>query len=276
MSYALGQPVPLRALVRDAAGDLDNAETVTLSITLPDGTTVTPTVTNPPVLTGTYVYDYMPTLPGLHTVRWVFTGINSAAPPVDSFYVDLGPTGLPPLASLAEAREQCRVYSVDDDALLQRYLRVASGHCERRTQMWRRQILAKTADGGRDLVRLRYPVISITTVTESGYALTADGYTTVLDDGLLYRGPSTGCGWRWATGRQNVAVTYVAGAAAGIVPDEIRQGVLLLTEHLWNTQRGGSRLPRTDGGGDWTLPVGFTIPNAVLEQWDPWIRELIA
>jgi hypothetical protein len=276
VSYALGQPVPLRALVRDVDGNLDNAEFVTLVITLPDGTTVTPTVANPPAVTGTYVYDYTPTLPGLYTVRWIFSGINTAAPPLDSFYVDPGPTGLPPLVSLAEAREQCRVYSVEHDALLQRYMRVASGHCERRTQLWRRQSLAKTADGGGELVRLMYPIISITTVAESGISVASTDYTPVLDDGLLYRGPSTTCGYRWAYGRQNVSVTYVGGVSSGIVPDEIRQGCLLLVEHLWNTQRGGSRLPRTDDGSDWTLPVGFTIPNAVLEQWGDWIREMVA
>lgn len=279
MSYALGQPVPLRALVYDSAGSLDDATTVTLTITLPDGTTATPTVTNPPAVTGTYVYDYTPTLAGLHTVRWVFGGTNASAPPVDSFYVDgqaAGAAALPPLVSLAEAREQCRVYATSDDALLQRYIRVASGLCERHTQAWRRQTLSAVKDGGRELVRLRYPIISVTAVTESGTAVASTGYTAVSEHGLLYRGSTTSCGQRWAYGRQNVVVTYVAGAADGLVPDEIRQGVLLLTEHLWHTQSGGAGLPRNDGGSDWTLPVGFSIPNAVREHWEPWMQVLVA
>jgi hypothetical protein len=274
VSFALGQPVPLRALVYDSAGELDDATTVTLTITLPDGTTATPTVVSPPAVTGTYVYDYTPTMAGLHAVRWVFGGTNASAPAVDGFYVD--PITVPPLASLAEAREQCRVYATTDDVLLQRYLRVASSHCERRTRVWRRQTLTATKDGGEPFVQLRRPIISITTVTESGTSVDGTGYTPILEDGQLYRGSSTSCGLRWAWGRQNIAVTYVAGAAAGIVPDEIRQGVLLLVEHLWNTQRGGANVPRNNGGSNWDLPVGFTIPNAVLEQWDPWIEELIA
>jgi hypothetical protein len=275
VSYALGQPVTLGPwLVRDSAGALANATTATLTITLPDGTTATPTVTNPPSVTGTYVAAYTPTLPGLYGVRIVFGGTNAQAPPLDSFYVD---QVLPPLCSLAEAREQCRAYSTGDDVLLQRYVRVASGHCERRTQVWRRQALATTKDGGSTLVRLRYPIISVTTVTEGGTAVdSATGYTAVLEDGLLYRGPSTSCGLRWAAGRQNVAVTYVAGAADGLIPDEIRQGVLMLVEHLWNTQRGGSGLPRKNSDSDWSLPAGFTLPNAVRERWEPWIREQVA
>lgn len=267
MSFPLGQPVPLRALVRDEDGVLDNATGAALTITLPDGTTTSPVVANPPAVTGTYEVDYTPTVAGLHAVRWAFTGVNASAPPPDSFYVDVQ---LPPLCSLAEAREQCRVYAVTDDALLQRYLRTASDHCEQQTQVWRRQTLTATKDGGLSALRLRSPVISVTSVTESGVAVPSSGWTLDAVQGLLYRGSATYREW-WEAGRQNVAVTYVSGAVDGIVPDPIRQGVLLLTEHLWNTQRGGARTPRSNGGSDWTLPVGFSIPNAVLEQWQPWM-----
>jgi hypothetical protein len=273
MSYALGQPVPLQALVRDANGDLDDATTVTLTITLPDGTTATPTVTNPPATTGTYELDYLPATEGLYGVRWVFTGVSASAPPVDSFYVD--GTVLPPLASLAEARQQCRAFTTDDDALLQRYLMVASAQCERHTQVWRRQTISLVKSGGARYVKLRAPIISVTSVTESGVAVASTGYTAHPTLGWLYRGDGISCE-RWAPGIANIAVTYVAGAADGLVPDEIRQGVKQLVEHLWNTQRGGAGLPRNNGGSDWQLPAGFTIPNAVLEQWRPWIPELVA
>lgn len=272
MSFALGQPVPLRALVYDSTGALDDATGVTLTITLPDGTSATPTVTSPPATTGTYVYDYTPTQAGLHTVRWAFTGTNASAPPVDAFYVDA--QTLPPLVSLAEARDQCRIGTTADDPMLQRFLRVASDTCERKTRVWRRQTLTATKDGGRPFLRLRAPIISVTTVTESGATITASGYTIDAERGWLLRGTETSP-MLWADGRANVDVTYVAGASDGIVPDPIRQGVLLLTEHLWNSQRGGVGLPRNEGI-DFTLPVGFTIPSAVLQEWSPWIRALVA
>lgn len=273
MSYALGQPVPLSVFTYDSVGAPANVGMINLAINLPDGTTANPSVTNPPATTGTYSTTYVPTLQGLHGVRWVMSGVNASAPPVDSFYVD--GAVLAPLASLAEARQQCRAFSPDDDALLQRYLMVASGQCERRTQVWRRQTLSVIKDGGGRFVRLRRPAISITSVTESGIAVAASGYTLDGDKGWLYRGTSPSCE-RWAWGPANIAATYVAGAADGLVPDEIRQGVLQLVEHLWNTQRGGSGLPRNAGGSDWTLPAGFTIPNAVREQWSAWIPELVA
>jgi len=273
VSWALGQAIPLTSLVVDGAGDPANAGAATLTITLPDGTTDSPTVANPPTTVGTYVVNYLPDVAGLHGVRWVFTGSNASAPPPDSFYVDS--IALIPLVSLAEAREQCRTYSTDDDALLQRYIRVASAQCERRTQIWRRQTFTVAKNGGGAFIRLQRPVISITSVTESGVAVASTGWTLDSDLGLLYRGDS-GSYQRWECGRANVAVEYVAGASDGVIPDEIRQGILQLVEHLWNTQRGGSNLPRNNGGADYSLPAGFTVPNAVLEQWRPWIPELVA
>jgi hypothetical protein len=271
VSYALGQPVPLRALVRNATGDLANATTVVLTITLPDGTTATPTVTNPPTVTGTYAYDYTPTAPGLFGVQWAFTGTNAAAPPVDSFYVE---TAALPLVSLAEARDQLRITSTADDAVLQRFLQVASGLCDEHTRVWRRQTLSVVKDGGGRFVRLRRPAISVTSVTESGIAVAASGYTLDGDRGWLYRGDPTSCE-RWAWGTANVAVTYVAGQADGIIPAPIRDGVMKLTQHLWDSRRGGSGLPR-QAGVDFTYPTGFAVPNAVLELWRPWMPELIA
>jgi hypothetical protein len=272
VSYALGQPVPLQApTVRDAAGAPANATAAAVTVTAPDGTTSAPSVTNPSA--GVYTATYTPAAVGLHAVRWVFTGTNAGAPALDSFHVD---QQLPPLVSLAEMRRQARGANTADDEQLRWFVQVASSQAERRTQIWRRQTRTKTADGGARFVRLAAPVLQITSVTEGGTAVASTGWTLDADKGWLYRGPSTSSGMTWAAGTQSVVVTYVAGPADGVVPAEIRQGVLLLAEHLWNTQRGGSGLPRQAGGPDLTLPVGFTIPRAVLEQWDPWIPELVA
>jgi hypothetical protein len=273
VSYPLGRPVALTEYCYDAAGVLANSDTATLVITLPDGTTTSPTVANPPSTTGTYTGSYTPTQPGLHTVRWVFAGTVDWAPPVDSFYVDAA--DLPPLCSLPEARSECGVSSTAEDELLQRYVRVASSTCEQRTRVWRRQTLTDVRDGGEHYVRLRRPVISVTSVTETDVAVTSEGYVLDGRTGLLYRGTML-VPWRWTPGRANITVTYVAGAADGVVPEEIRQGVLMLVKHQWNSVRGGSGLPRQAGGDNWDLPPGFFVPNAVLECWDPWIDEPVA
>jgi hypothetical protein len=244
---------------------LDDAETVTLTITRPDGTTVTPTVTSPPAVTGTYVYDYTPTVQGLHSVRWVFTGWNASAPLVDSFYVES--SSLPPLISLAEARGQCRLSSTANDSDLQWMMLVASQMAEDHTQIWRRTTITDTLDGGGQRLQLRAPVASVTTVTESGTAVTASGYTLDRDLGILWRG-STTSRETWEDGRQNIAVTYVAGPSDGVVPATIRQGVRLEVQHLWDSQRGGSPTPR-QAGADFAYDprTGYSIPHAVIELW---------
>jgi hypothetical protein len=52
MPYDIGDSVSLAWDVKDSAGVLANATTVTLTVTLPDGTTATPAVTNPPTVDG--------------------------------------------------------------------------------------------------------------------------------------------------------------------------------------------------------------------------------
>ena len=63
--------VPIAVDVRDSAGALTTAGSVTLTIPLPDGTTATPTVTNPPTVTGEYRYTYVPVQVGQHAWRFV-------------------------------------------------------------------------------------------------------------------------------------------------------------------------------------------------------------
>lgn len=76
-TYDLGDPVGLSVNIRDTAGALANAGAVTLTITLPDGTTASPTVTNS--ATGTYTATYTPAAAGRFAVKWLATGTNASA-----------------------------------------------------------------------------------------------------------------------------------------------------------------------------------------------------
>jgi hypothetical protein len=268
VSYALGAVVPLEALVVDSDGDPANATTAALTITLPDGTSSAQSPSNP--ATGTYTCDYTPTSSGLHAVRWTFTGANASAPPLDSFYVE-DPT-VPPLMSLAEAREWCRVGSDDDDAHLAFIVEAASAMCEERTRAWRRRTITATLDGGVRSLRLIRPIASITSVTEDGTALTSADWILYAGAGRLDRGSST-FPKLWAYGQRNVVVTYVTGQS-GEVPASVRHGVLLLVQHLWDAHRGGSGLPRL-AGADFSYPTGFALPSAVRELWGPWMRRAV-
>src|SRR2546430_9713712 len=71
--------------VTDAQGAPANPATAVLTITLPDGTTVTPAVTLPPAVTGTVRVDYPTVQAGPHKASWLTT--SPAAAGVDYFNV---------------------------------------------------------------------------------------------------------------------------------------------------------------------------------------------
>lgn len=133
-------------------------------------------------------------------------------------------------------------------------------------------------DGGSPSIVLRHtPVQSITSITESYgssavYTLTAQvldsgsvggayGYSGDLSRGLLTRRVS-GIATHFAAGLQNVHVVYVAGYAT--VPADIEQAAKLLIQHMWATQRGGSKRPG-QGNDDIYVGLSFTWPRRVEE-----------
>lgn len=77
-TYVLGQPVPLGYAVTDDTGQAASPATAVLTITKPDGTTVTPTITEDPVTVGLFEVDYLPTVVGPHAAVFVTTGPQGA------------------------------------------------------------------------------------------------------------------------------------------------------------------------------------------------------
>lgn len=109
-----GSVVPLGLEVRDAAGVLTNAATNTLTIRLPDGTSVTPTATNSS--TGVYTCLYTTTQAGLHQWSWLTTVPSTGE--TGSFDVSAQFPGL--ILSLDEAKAALNIRSTDtaqDDEL---------------------------------------------------------------------------------------------------------------------------------------------------------------
>ncbi len=88
-TYVLGQPVPLTFQTYDTDGALVAPTTAALTVTRPDGTSVTPTLDNP--ATGVYQLDYVPAAAGRHVAAFVSTGPGAGAA-VDVFDV-VSPTG---------------------------------------------------------------------------------------------------------------------------------------------------------------------------------------
>lgn len=270
----VGDPVPGLSLATSAGGVATDPTTLTLTLTLPDGTTKVgtwpaaggDTLTVARASAGSFSCTYVTTQAGRHTVRWVASGAGTDRAHVDAHNVAAA-TAIP-LISLADIREQCRSSSTAADEELRWYGLVASRMAEDHTQVWRPTALTATKDGGGRFVRLRGPVRSVTSVTEDGIAVASTGWTLHAARGWLYRGTQTS--WdRWSPGVANIVVAYVAGPPDGIVPEGILQGVRIQVQHLWDTQRGGGASTPRQAGADFTTDprTGFSIPNRVLEMW---------
>jgi hypothetical protein len=92
-----------------------------------------------------------------------------------------------------------------------------------------------TADGGSSALLIpQSPVISITSITESGTTLTGTDYTANLDAGIIYRGgqQSVRC---WSSGRQNISLSLVVGYQ--VPPRIARQVAMTIVQRQWSSTR---------------------------------------
>ena len=174
--------------------------------------------------------------------------------------LETGP--LPLAAGIDEARDFARLGAGLDDAQLAAMLRSATGLCERFTGV------ALVSRGVSETLNIRVgewqrlgrsPVSAITLVE----GLPADGAAFALPvaNHAIDIDPR-GDGWvrvtqPGAAGRMRV--TYQAGlaASAGLVPDALRQGIILLAAHLLRERD-------RDAPGE--------PPAAVAALWRPWRR----
>jgi uncharacterized phiE125 gp8 family phage protein len=233
----LGDLLPLRIKVKDAAGALANATTVTVTVTRPDGTTSTPAVANP----STGIYDASSafaatTQRGRHTAVWVATGANASA--FTTVYHVTDPAAS--IIGLAAAQAFLRVFTDSDQDAVRSVVEAASEVVEAYTaRTWRRRTVVETHNGaGCALVLREYPQHSITGVVENGVTLTGGDYVLDGTAGILYRG--TGTSRRdWYPGVGTVVVNYEAGPA--VVPEAVTDAVLQVTRVLWEQRRGGTR-----------------------------------
>ena len=262
MSFDLGDVVPLTTTVRDATGAPANAGSMSLTITLPDNTTVTagPIAST---TTGVYNYAYPTTQAGRHTVRWVATGANATAA-VDVFNVR--PASIPMLFSLAEAKAQLDIpaTSIGDDEEIRDYIQATTtaveyfiGPVVRRTVQ---QVLSGACAAW---VLHTTPVLSITSVTA------LQTWQAAIDLSVLDVDTETGIVRRtdglWLYSG-DYRVIYQAGRTAS-PPNGILAGKLIL-QHLWRTRYGAARGATSADDFLATEQVpgfGYAIPNRALQ-----------
>jgi hypothetical protein len=112
------------------------------------------------------------------------------------------------------------------------------------------------------IVLRRYPVLSVTSVTDGGNVV-SDSYLDV-DSGVLYGTYSS-----WPA--RSVSVTYVAGR--DLLPADLETALLELVRHLWTSQRGGGSLRPTFPGEDAPQQQpgsGYLLPYRVESLIEPY------
>lgn len=198
MSFDIGDVVTLD-FTDTVDGVLTDPTALTLTITLPDGTTVTPSTTH--VSTGTYKATYVPTMNGLHSYTWQATG-TAQSTERGSFRVGLG-------FGVAEVKTALNKNLTVDDVEIQRMLDSACAEYEQWVGPLPSAVTEKLNGGGATLL-LRSP--NVTAITTAAYT---DGTTITLTDLDL---TSSGIvGWGYGTtgvftrGTRNVTVTYTVG-----------------------------------------------------------------
>ena len=234
----IGDPLPnLAVLVENPPGTPVNVGAMTLTITLPDGTTTTPATANPS--TGSYSATYVSTMGGLHRARWVGTGANacvleqwrSVGDPVD----------------IAELRTALKITGGTSDDLLWQWVAAATDWAQDRSgRALRAGTRTERKVGGKYAVPLsRTPVKSITAVTENGTAVPVGGYELDPATGLVYRG-TMASPLQWAVGW--VSVTYVVDT--DLVPARLRDGVVEFVRYRAAMYRGPSGQPAAGVNAD--------------------------
>lgn len=263
MSCDLGDLEPLSIQIRNAAGELADAGSVSVTITLPDGTTEThgPIVSTTP---GVYDFDYPTVQAGRHHARWVATGTNASAF-TDSF--DVSPADDGDFVSLADAKSHLKksVVLTGDDEKLRIFLSAACQMITDRMGQVSPVTVVHVGTARRVIVLPRRPVISIILVEQlpdlevvpaADESAGVAGWLLTSSEGVL-RHTTSFC--------HRVRVTYRAGRNP--LPANFRLAALELTAHLWRTSQLNSGGGRPAVGVDETIVPGvsYALPYNVRQ-----------
>lgn len=281
--FYLGQDVPISVRVVDNAGVPTNATTVVATVTAPDLTTQTPAVTNSS--TGAY----SATVPaaaqaGTYLVRWVATGAFTF---VCEQQFQVQPRAVEQVVDLPSVKAHLNLNLGDtsQDPELLGFILAAGPIIRDIIGPFLPETHVEFFDGGAQTVSVSWqPLMSVQSVYEyyglAGFLLTeqplgsqstAFGFTVDYATGVLTRRAFGGGAAQFARGDKNVQVSYTAGRVS--IPFNVRLGALELIRHNWQmTQQGGRGRMRSSvgGGGDeMSVPIGFAVPDRVVEMLAP-------
>jgi hypothetical protein len=266
----LGDLIPLSIQVKDINGTLADPTALTVTVTLPDMSTVSGTWpagggTIPPTHDGTGLFhvDYNAPQVGNYTVAWTATGVDQSAYD-DTFSIDAWVS----IVGLAETKAFLNLTTTTNDEKLRQFMLAATTAVE---EYCNRPFVSRTVtrrySGITFTDRIAVPVgmTSVTTVIENGVTLTG-GTDYDLDPvvSVLYRRSGPYYTRYWLPGTLNISVTGSIGSTT--IPADIRLAALLLIKHLWETQRGGMATTLGSGGEtEWDPTSQQSIPRRVSE-----------
>ena len=259
-----GDTYVLAATFTDATGTAVDPASVTLSLTLPDGTSASLVPVRQSV--GQYSYSYPTSQAGRHVAVWLATGPSSAYS--DVFDVSLAGGAI---VSLVDAKQHMRVTSTGDDEQIRSMIESATQVVERIVGPCARRNLSVvlypsmgewlTLPHDEVLGLVSATIVRDGSVVPNLYAMRADrGVLRTSDYSVLPVEPWT--------------LTYTVGRV--VIPANIRLATLIIIKHLWDTQRGGSQSarPGADDQGSSSTGAGYLIPYRALALLEPERRVL--
>lgn len=236
--------------------------TITVAVTRPDGTSISPpSVSSQPPITATFVPD----MAGRWLIKW--TSTNPASSYTD--IVDVWPADPRFIISLDDALAALNMTTTDEKQRddLRLYIAAATPVIEDIVGTVVTKTVVQKADGGHGSVTLWETPVSITSVTENGTATT--DYWLDEQAGILYGGSQTSAR-TFPPGRGAIVITYTAGT--NVIPQNVRLGTRELVRHWWQIgkQGGGRAAPvNTTAHMDVWTPSGFAVPRRVMELCQP-------
>lgn len=281
-----GAVVPLTFTNTDTTGAPQNAATVTVTVTLPDGSTATPTVTSAGA--GVYNAKYTTTQAGHHLVLWTATDSTYPGAFADTFEVQV--LSDPTILSGDEAKEILQLTGTTAfDARIRGWNGSATEVIEYICGPVVQRTVTETLPArGLETHLSQAPVISLTAWTQVPTELAGLGITVPVPASPMLRTRVYGIEYPvtqlYVDPRRGI-VTHTSGlpfyycdyvwqyqAGRAVIPFGIYDAAKVILEHLYQVYRGGVGAQDVAAGESVTvLPgFGFAIPNRAMELLAPY------
>lgn len=282
--WFVGAQVPLAWTNTDSTGAPQDASSVVVTVTAPDGTTSTPN----PAHSGTGQYSAVctTTQAGHHLVAWAASGTGTPGAFADSFEVQPAADGT--IVSLAEAKEILHLTGTTAyDAKIQGYNAAVTEYVE-----WvcgpvvAQTVVERLPSSGLVVQLSKAPVLELTAWTSVPAGLASAGIPLPVPPSPmfpirvfgvpyplteLYADPVMGT-VEHTSGLPFYYGSYLWSYTAGrlIIPSSIYEASKIILKHLYMVENGGTGTGTGSGDEETSpTPFGFMVPNRAATMLAP-------